>query len=164
MRTLTLLFGLCLLGGGCFDVYEDILNPPTTAGGTVKVTVDAQAELAVNALARNKAEPLTVEGQSANLTFSLTAADETGGSTAMQKLTGNNTSVEVLVSATGRSKIEVHAWGNGCVSDGKAGSIKLALGDTGKLSGTFEVSGARSSDAGACILKGTLTDVPVTKE
>ena len=149
---------------GCSNVYEEILNPPKKAGGTVKVTIDEGTERAASALGRNKDEPFTVEGQSSLLTFVLTAADDSSGSTAKQKLSGANTSVELLLSATGRNRIEVHADGKGCVSDGKSGHITLSLGDSSKLEGSFELGGTRSDGGAACLIKGSLVDIPVTNE
>ena len=149
---------------GCTNVYEEIRNPPKQAGGTIKVQIDAGPERSTTGLGRNKVEPFTVEGQSTNLTFALTAAEETSGSTAKQKLAGANTSAELVLSATGRNRIEVHSDGSGCVSDGKTGYVTLSLGDSSRLSGTFELGGIRSGTTTACVIKGSLTDVPVTNE
>lgn len=150
---------------GCTNVYEEILNPPKTAGGTITASLDDGNDRTTNGLAHSKNEPMTVEGTSSAMTFALTAADEASGSTAKARLTAANTQIELLMSATGRNKIEVHADGKGCVSDGKSGHITLVLDSSSKLAGDFELGGTRTDVAGvSCVLKGTLANVPVTNE
>lgn len=159
-----LAIGALVMLTGCPAIYEEVLNPPTTAGGAVAVSVDGSDPKTTSALATAKAEPLTIEGQSANVTFFLTAADETSGSTALARLMVVDSSVDLLISPTGRSKIEVHMNGSGCVSDGKSGHIHLQSGDNGKLSGDYELSGTVANSTTACVLSGTLDSIPVTKK
>lgn len=148
---------------GCTNVYEEILNPPKTAGGAITASIDDGTDWTTTALARNKSEPFTVEGTSNVMTFALTAADETSGSTAKARLTAANTQIELLMSATGRNKIEIHAEGKGCISDGKSGHITLVLDGSSKLGGDFELGGTRTDAVGgSCIIKGTIANVPVS--
>jgi len=149
---------LILLAGGCLDsVIEEATAPQTNPGGMVQVALVAGQARSTAALGNSTKEPMTIQGASAQLTFSLTAADTTGG-TADTDLKNPPASTTLSIHPGGRNALEVHLDGGGCLATD--GTVHLMI-DTGyHLAGDFDADGTVAGGSDSCHITGTLADVP----
>ncbi len=152
------LVGLPLLSGGCLDdVISEATAPHTDPGGTVQASEVTGEERTTTALANATAEPMTIQGASSELTFSLTAADTVGG-TAITDLAQANTATSLTIYPGGRNTLEIHLDGGGCLAS--TGTVHLSIDDASHIAGDFIITGTVSGGTAACQASGTLTAVP----
>jgi hypothetical protein len=149
---------LAILLGGCLDsVIEEASAPQFNPGGMVLAEVVTGQERTTTALGNSTQEPMTIQGTSAQLTFSLTAADTLGG-TADTDLKSPPASTTLSIHPGGRNALEVHLDGSGCLAT--TGTVHLTI-DTGyHLAGDFDADGTVSGGSTACHVTGTLANVP----
>jgi hypothetical protein len=155
------LFSCLVLLCGCVEqeIIGALTNPPVKSQGQIVVSMNSGAVLTVPGLASGKADPLVIEGTTSEMTFSMIAADESNGATAHAVLTEASRAVDLVMLTGGRSLIEVHRDGNGCVA--QTGSVRLELDASKKLAGTFDVAGTVWGGSAPCTLQGTLDGVPL---
>jgi hypothetical protein len=151
---------------GCIDsVIEEATATQYNPGGTVLATMALGAvsgtQRTTPALAKYTAEPMTIQGSSAQLTFSLTAADSLGG-TAITDLVAIGDTSTLTLYPTGRNQLEVHLDGDGCLAPSATGSgtIHLSLDEKMHIDGSFDVQGNTTSAGDTCHITGTLADIP----
>jgi hypothetical protein len=149
---------LVLFSGGCLDsVIQEATTPVTNPGGTVQAEVVSGQARTTTALGNSTQEPMTIQGASAQLTFSLTAADTLGG-TADTDLKNPPASTTLSIHPGGRNALEVHLDGGGCLAS--TGTVHLTI-DTGyHLAGDFDADGTVADGSDSCHITGTLANVP----
>src|SRR6184192_1881761 len=109
MRAIALLTLWC----GCWSNFVD--DPTVSPGGKVQASLASGAVHTTAAVAHGKSEPMVVDGASAELTFSLTAADTVGG-TALNDLKSAGDTTQLRIYSGSRNKLEIHLDGGGCVA------------------------------------------------
>ena len=97
-------------------------------------------------------EPFTVDGFSVELTFGLIAGQDTAGATALADLAKPNASIELPVTPSGATRLEIHLEGTGCV--GQTGIVHLHTNNSGALACTLS-SGATGA-SGPVFTGGTM--------
>jgi hypothetical protein len=146
---------------GCWtSVIDEATEDHTYAGGKVQASMVMGQVRTTAALATATGEPLKIEGASAQMTFSLSAADSTGG-TAFQALKQPGDSTQLIFRMGGRNRLEIHLDGGGCVST--LGTVNLALDSKGAIKGDFDADGIVSGSMTSCHMTGTLADIPVAR-
>ena len=145
------------MASGC---WTDLLpkDGPTPAG-TVQAMLNGGVAHTTTALAQVKSDPMTVSGASPELTFALTAGDAATGASAKTALGLPSASLDLVLSATSRSKLEVHLESSGCVA--QSGTVHLATDANMVLSGDFQVTGMVFNGTDGCSVGGTLAGVPI---
>src|SRR5437016_3292764 len=144
-----------LWGVGCWSNFVDA--PSVDPGGKVQAALAGGAVRATAAVARGKSEPMVIAGASAELTFSLTAADTLGG-TALNDLKNAGDTTQLQIYNGSRNKLEIHLDGGGCVAI--TGAVNLSLNAAGHVAGSFDADGTISGGTNTCHITGTLADVP----
>lgn len=144
---------------GC--VYDELLATHVEPGGSVKAQMNGGVEMESTAIGHGQKEPLDVSGFSANLTFGLTAGDDTGGSTAYVDLQKANVAVALPITPTGRTRLEIHLAGSGCVAE--SGTVNLRTDGDKNLSGDFQADGTLPDGVTPCQMAGTLDKIPVER-
>ena len=159
-------FSLVLLGcgallGGCWSsVLDEATAPHTDPGGKVSAALTGGQPRTTPAVAHAKSEPLTIEGTSMQLTFSLTAADSLGG-TALGDLKDAGNTTQITIRPGGRNQLQIHLDGGGCVAT--QGLVHLSLDAQKNLAGDFDADGTISGGTDSCHMTGTLADVPADR-
>lgn len=156
-----LLFFLVAVGPGCISDYLSAVVDPAdvTPAGKIQASLVGGELRTTAAVAHGKSEPMTVQGTSAELTFSLTAAQTTGvGGTALTDLKNPGDSTQLDILAGNANHLEIHLNGGGCVA--VTGSVSLSLDANSQLGGSFEAQGTVSGGSDACQMTGTLSGVP----
>ena len=101
-------FSLVLLGcgailSGCWSsVIDEATAPHVDPGGKILAALTGGQMRMTPAVAHAKGEPLTIDGTSMELTFSLTAADSLGG-TALGDLKDAGNTTQVTIRPGGRN-------------------------------------------------------------
>ncbi len=155
MLRLLPLFCLC----GCWDITDLAPDDGRAAAGSIQSMLNSGVAHTTTGAGTISTDPVTVQGVSSVLTFALTAGDADNGDTAKLALITHNVLIELPLSPTSRSKLEVHEDNSGCVASG--GTVHLQVDDTYALSGDFEVTGIVFGGTDPCTANGTLTGVPV---
>ncbi len=132
-----------------------------TPGGTVTVTLGAQT-YSTKALTQATGEPLSIEGDTPFVTFSVTAVSTATG-TPLTLLAADGDSATMGFTEISGNHLEVHADGTACIAT--SGTLILSVASDGSLAGSFDVAGATSGvDGGTnCAMTGTLTKIPITR-
>jgi hypothetical protein len=139
--------------------WSNFVDAPTVApGGKVSASLAGGAAHTTAAVAHGMSEPMVVEGASAELTFSLTAADTIAGGTALGDLKMAGDSAQVQITSGSRNKLEIHLDGGGCVA--VTGTVNLSLDGNSHVAGAFAADGTVSGGTSSCHMTGTLADVP----
>jgi hypothetical protein len=158
MSRLVLIVLACV---GCWtSVIEEATQDRVNPGGKVQAALVGGQMRSTRALATAMGEPMKIEGASAELTFSLHAADSTGG-TALQALKMPGDTAQLIFRSGGRNRLEIHLDGGGCVST--LGTVDLSLDSNGEVTGTFDAEGTITGGTNSCHMTGTLADVPVAR-
>ena len=149
----------CLALPGC--IYDELLATHVEPGGSVKATMNMGPEMDSTAMGEATKEPLTINGFSPNLTFGLIAGADTAGATALADLAKPNVAVQLLITPTSVTRLEIHLGGTGCVA--QTGTIDLRTDNNKNFSGDFQADGTVSGSAAPCQLAGTLDAIPVER-
>jgi hypothetical protein len=146
---------------GCWDsVIDEATAPHVDPGGKVSAALTGGQMRTTPAVARAKSEPMTIEGTSMELTFSLTAADSLGG-TAISDLKNPGDASQLTLRPGGRNQLQIHLDGGGCVAT--QGIVHLSLDAQKNLAGDFDADGTISGGTNSCHMTGTLADVPADR-
>jgi hypothetical protein len=150
---------LLLLLCGCWDLSA-VVDPPTVnPGGKVQASLVGGLARTTAAVAHGKSEPMVVEGASAELTFSLTAARTVGlNGTALTDLKKPGDSTQLDIMPGDANHLEIHLDGGGCVA--QSGTVSLSLDGSSQLAGSFQAQGTISGGSAACQMMGTLSGIP----
>jgi hypothetical protein len=149
---------LLLLLSGCLD-YSAVVDDVTDPGGAVKASMDAGRVAMTTALGNAKNDPLVVTGGSTELTFSLTAAADDGGTSARTLLAMPGGHATITLDPASSSHLEIHTGGSGCVA--QHGTVHLSLDQSNQLDGDFSALGNVFGGTAGCRIDGTLAGVPV---
>jgi hypothetical protein len=151
----------CMLAASGCILDELTQGSGPVPGGTVTITFGS-ATYTTPALTQATGEPLTIEGDTALVTFSVTAVSTATG-TPYTLLAADGDSAVMGFTEISGNHLEVHANGAGCVATG--GTLSLDVAADGTLEGTFAASGSSAGlDGGtSCLLIGSLTKVPIVR-
>ncbi len=158
--TVGLAIALTSFGSSCI-LSELTQGSGPTPGGTVTITIGTKG-YTTSALAQASGEPLTIEGDSPFVTFSVTATSTATGTPLTLLKAAGSTALLPFTFLSG-NHLEVHAAGMGCVATG--GTMSLNVSPDRSLAGSFNITGSSAGlDGGAdCTMSGTLAKVPITR-
>ncbi len=141
---------------GCYSPVNELVATHVEPGGAVMAALGAGPMTSTKALADETADPMTVDGTSAELVFGLIVGDDDwSGMPAKTQLLAN-TSVQMTVTPTSRAQLSVHTGGQSCAATSAV--VHLLVPDaSGHLNGDFSGSGD------GCTFSGTLSAVPVDR-
>jgi hypothetical protein len=157
---LAVLWSLTMCSGCWSSVIDEATASHVDPGGKVSAALTGGQMRTTAAVARAKSEPMTIEGASTELTFSLTAADSLGG-TAISDLKNAGDSSQLNIRPGGRNQLQIHLDGGGCVAT--QGIVHLSLDAEKNLAGDFDADGTISDNTNSCHMSGTLANVPADR-
>jgi hypothetical protein len=147
---------IALVCAGCYSPVDELVATHVEPGGTVTASLDGGASLVMTAaLADGAAQPMNIEGTSAQLVFGLIfgSDDLTGMPASAQLLAGQP--VQMTVRSTGSVQLSVHLDGTSCA----ANTAVIHLTPDGK----GHVDGDYSGVGDACQMMGTLMGIPINQ-
>ncbi len=150
-------FVFVLGGGGCGGLYSAVVDDHgTEPGGTLHASVDG---VAADVPALASGDPLTISASSANLVVSIVCGEDATGRAAVTVLAVAGGTIELAITAAGRTQLQLHTGGKSCIAD--TGTVQLATLADGTISGTFSATGHEGAAMTACAPEGTLTGIPL---
>ena len=152
MRRLAAIALVC----GCYSPVGELVATHVEPGGSVTASLDGGASLVMTAaLADGAAQPMNIEGTSADLVFGLIfgSDDLTGMPASAQLLAGQP--VQMTVRSTGSVQLSVHLGGMSCAAN--TAVIHLTPDGNGHVNGDYSGAGD------ACEMMGTLSGIPINQ-
>jgi hypothetical protein len=150
------LAAIALVCAGCYSPVGELVATHVEPGGTVTASLDGGASLVMTAaLADGAAQPMNIEGTSADLVFGLIfgSDDLTGMPASAQLLAGQP--VQMTVRSTGSVQLSVHLGGMSCAAN--TAVIHLTPDGNGHVNGDYSGAGD------ACEMMGTLSGIPINQ-
>ncbi len=149
-----------LAGSGC--ITDELLQSHVEPGGTIVSAIGAAPQHTCPALLDATADPITLNGFSATMTFGLVGALDVGGANVHTELATSPTAVVLQIAPGSTNQLQVHADGGGCAA--VTATIHLQLDGSGLAQGDFTVESGHDTEAGApCVFSGLITNVPVSR-
>ncbi len=141
---------------GCYSPVTELVTPHVQAGGAVTASLDGGADVVMTtALADGTAQPMNIEGTSADLVFGLIfGADDLTGMPATAQLLGGH-AVQMTVSSTGTVQLSVHLGGHSCAAN--TAVIHLTPDGKGHVDGDYSGAGD------GCQMSGLVMGVPISQ-
>jgi hypothetical protein len=149
---------LVLSLSGCYQEIADLASQPSP-GGAVQAALNGSAMKQTTALAEAKAEPLTIEGGSADLTVSLIAVTNGTAITPLQTLAQPSVAMDLLIDS--QNTAEIHMNQTGCIAT--QGTMHFETNTDLQISGNFSGTGVVPGTKTVCSIAGTLTTVPADR-
>jgi hypothetical protein len=150
------LAAIALVCAGCYSPVGELVATHVEPGGSVTASLDGGASLVMTAaLADGAAQPMNIEGTSADLVFGLIfgSDDLTGMPASAQLLAGQP--VQMTVRSTGSVQLSVHLGGMSCAAN--TAVIHLTPDGNGHVNGDYSGAGD------ACEMMGTLSGIPINQ-
>jgi hypothetical protein len=151
---------LALVLSGC--VIDELTATHVSPGGTLTATLGTGPEHTCTAIVDATADPITINGFSAALTFGLVGATDAAGANVHGEVAKAPAMLTIQIAPGGANQLELHADGGGCAAH--QAIVNLRLDGSDRMQGDFQVtSGADTSTGAACQFSGTLLNIPVSR-